>query len=176
MTGLKIRLAQAEDFYAVRDFYWGIIDAVGGSKNYSQWKKGIYPSDDDLMGFILNRELFIYETGNEITAALAMNHNCAEGYEKVSWAVDAAPDEVSVIHILGVSGAHWGKGIAQQLLSEAFEYARQHGQKAVRLDTLVENIPARRLYERMGFDCRGEIFLYYEDTGTTAFLMYEYEL
>lgn len=176
MTGLKIRIAAEADFEAVRNFYWDIIDAVGDKKNYSQWKKGIYPADDDLMGFISRGELFISECDGGIVAALAMNHNCADGYEKVDWAVSAEPDETSVIHILGVSGAHWGKGIAKALLFEAFELARANGQKVIRLDTLVDNDPARRLYESAGFDCRGEISLYYEDTGVTDFYMYEYVL
>ena len=38
------------------------------------------------------------------------------------------------------------------------------------------NLTAQKLYERVGFQYRGTLQLYYEDTGLTDFRLYEYIL
>lgn len=57
--------------------------------------------------------------------------------------------------------------------AELFVYEAD-GQKAVRLDVLVGNIPAKRLYESCGFEYRDKVTLFYEDTGVTDFEIYEF--
>ena len=47
---------------------------------------------------------------------------------------------------------------------------------AVRLDAIKTNIPAQRLYEKYGFARCGTEQLYYESTGWTEFILYEYLL
>ncbi|ETJ01056.1 MAG: hypothetical protein Q605_AUC01135G0002, partial [Actinomyces urogenitalis DORA_12] len=47
---------------------------------------------------------------------------------------------------------------------------------AVRLDTYVENLPARRLYERYGFTDLGCHTLTYEGTDLNQFHLFEYLL
>lgn len=43
----------------------------------------------------------------------------------------------------------------------------------IRLDALESNMPARHLYEKMGFEYRGKQFLYAPNTGETYFYFYE---
>jgi hypothetical protein len=48
--------------------------------------------------------------------------------------------------------------------------------KTIRLDVLDGNIPAENLYLGMGFQYLNKVQMYYEDTGWTAFRLYEYVL
>ena len=49
-------------------------------------------------------------------------------------------------------------------------------QKAIRLDVLAANVSAQRFYLSRGFEYCGTVKLFYEDTGLTEFLLYEYIL
>ena len=48
--------------------------------------------------------------------------------------------------------------------------------KAVRLDAIGTNVPAQKLYEKYGFVSCGTAQEYYESTGETEFVFYEYVL
>ena len=48
--------------------------------------------------------------------------------------------------------------------------------KVIRLDVLEGNIPAQKVYERLGFNYINTIQMYYEDTGLTGYMLYEYVL
>lgn len=170
---MKLHLAEAHEFDDVRTLYWSIIDDMEAAPYRPGWEKGVYPSDAYIANAIQNRELYVVLHDDETAGAMVLNHTCTDGYEKVPWAISAADHEVSVIHALGIRPAYHGKGLAQYLVAEAVRLAVAQQQKAVRLDVLAGNIPAIRLYERMGFQYRDTLQLFYEDTGLTDFLMYE---
>ena len=65
-------------------------------------------------------------------------------------------------------------GVSRTPVREAIRIAEEQGKKSLRLDTLLSNTPAQRLYERLGFVCRGRQHLMAENTGWTDFLFYEY--
>ena len=66
--------------------------------------------------------------------------------------------------------------MARFLLDRTLDLARVRGCRAVRLDTYVENLPARRLYERYGFTDLGCHTLTYEGTDLNQFHLFEYLL
>ena len=171
-----IRAAEKNEYGKVLSFYDKLIDDMQGCKYHPKWQKGIYPDPEELKTAVEKSELFIYEEADEIVAAMRLNHEVTDGYEKVSWTVDAAKEEVTVIHMLGVAVRQQGKGIAKKMVKYAIDTARRESQKAVRLDVLVGNVPANRLYESMGFEFREKITLFYEDTGITDFELYEFVL
>ena len=168
-----IKVADINEYNRVLDFYYQLIDDMEGMEYHPKWQKGVYPDPAELHIALENAELFIDEEENEVVAAMRVNHDVTDGYEKVSWAVDADKEHVTVIHMLGVAAAHQGKGTAKKMVQFVIDNARRKGQKAIRLDVLVGNIPANRLYESMGFELRDRITLFYEDTGYTDFDLYE---
>ena len=121
-------------------------------------------------------ELYLGLLGGDIAAAMAINGEGAEGYAGATWGVRAADGEFSVIHALGVLPSHHGRGFARELVAAAKDIARGLGHKALRLDVLNGNLPAVRLYESEGFRFVSRVELFYEDTGPTDFLLYEYAL
>ena len=167
---MVIRQAEIGDYDAVRAFYHNLID---NSRNlYVGWKKDIYPSPDFLSSSIEAGELF---TGMEekILAAMVLNHLCNEGYGNYDWTTRAEPEEVLVIHALGVDPERTGQGLGRQMARFAVERARETGMKAIRLDVLKGNVPAERLYKSLGFQHLHTLEMYYEDTGWTDFDLYE---
>lgn len=58
-------------------------------------------------------------------------------------------------------------------MRQAIHIARTKRQRALRLDVLGTNLPAQKLYTAMGFQYRTTLKLFYEDTGTTDYLLYE---
>ena len=64
--------------------------------------------------------------------------------------------------------------IIQAAAAHAAETARARGQRSIRLDCLVENTIAHKLYLSHGFQIVGETEMYYEDIGERRkFLMFE---
>lgn len=173
---LHIRQAREEEFQRVRGFYHILIDEMQSARYKPGWEKEVYPSDEYLLDSIADQTLYIGEWDGEIAAAMIVNHKSNEGYRNITWGVDAAEEEVTVIHALGVLPVHGGKGLGKAMVREALSLAKADGQKAVRLDVLAGNLPAEKLYTGLGFQYRGTVTMFYEDTGWTDFLLYEYPL
>ena len=154
-------------------FYGRLIDGMRDAPYRPGWEKGVYPSEEFLASSLERGELTVLRADGVPAGAMVVNHSCTDGYETAAWGIRAEPEEVSVIHALGVSPDFQGRGLAAALVREAVRLSRRGGQKAVRLDVLKGNIPARRLYTAAGFQYRGTVRFFYEDTGLTDFLLYE---
>jgi ribosomal protein S18 acetylase RimI-like enzyme len=50
-----------------------------------------------------------------------------------------------------------GKGIGRALVEHSFEEARRHGFDAIMFNLVFESNPARRLYQRLGFEPVGRV-------------------
>ena len=142
---MTIRQAMPEEYLQVLDFYYSVSEAMAACPNRPTWRRGIYPVVDDL------------KQGN--------------GYDTGEWALKT--DKVAVIHLLAVSPKHQGKGIAWKLLTHARDSVHDWAE-VIRLDTLVNNTPAKRLYEGFGFHKAGDMEVEYESVGIKQFTLYEY--
>ena len=107
-----IKQAKLDEYSAVRAFYHSLIDALPDS-SYVKWKKDIYPAPDYLESTISRGKLYFGIENNSIIAAMVLNHDCNESYKKFQWPTEAKPDEIMVIHALGVHPLQSGKGYAK---------------------------------------------------------------
>jgi ribosomal protein S18 acetylase RimI-like enzyme len=58
------------------------------------------------------------------------------------------------LYSMWVRGSHRGCGVGEALVRGVLTWAEEQGWKVVRLRVYDDNLPARRLYERLGFvDC-----------------------
>lgn len=177
----SIRKAQLHEYERVRAFYYELIDRMEGAVYKPAWEKGVYPADEYLKESIDNGELYmgILDEGRpeeQMIGAMILNHSTNEGYQQVKWPTKAEADEVTVIHALCVMPGFSGKGYAKAMVKEAISMARESQQKVIRLDVLYGNVPAEKLYTSVGFQYIATVPMYYEDTGWTDFLLYEYEV
>ena len=65
-----------------------------------------------------------------------------------------------VLNDLYVKKTVRGKGLGEQLLKKAINFAASTGAKGVSLETGKENLTAQRLYEKMGFERESHYFYF----------------
>ena len=91
------------------------------------------------------------EEDGQICASMILNRHQAEAYAEMDWQYPAPPEQVLVIHTLTMPPEMSGKGYGTRMVRFAMEEARRMGCKVIRLDTYVGNLPAQRLYGKLGF-------------------------
>ena len=155
---LSIRKADPHELENIRTFYHQLTDACQRTHYDIGWKKDIYPSPELLKESLSAGELYIgLMNGRMGPAALP-------------------PASITLIHALGVHPEYAGQHIGRRMVEFAADKAKTAGQKALRLDVLKGNTPAEKLYTHFGFQSRGVVRMYYEDTGWTDYEVYEYLL
>lgn len=170
---MKLRKADSNEFYAVRDFYWNLIDDMEKQQNTVAWKKDVYPTEQFLEESILNGTMYVLYIDEEITACVVLNSLWNEGYDGLPWSIDCPREKVLVPHALGVRADAQNRGVGKCVVEDIIEIARASGRDTIRLDILSGNAAAERLYTKMGFKYVQEKDMFYEDTGWTKFIMYE---
>ena len=168
--------AGAEEFSAIRDFYWRLIDRMSEPEDHIGWRKGVYPADALLRESLEQGELYVLREDGVLRGSVILNSRCNQGYAGVAWGADCRAEEVLIPHALAVDPARQGAGLGRAIVAAVLDLARAEGKRAVRLDILGGNEPARRLYTRCGFRFAAAKPMYYEDTGWTEYEMYEYLL
>lgn len=173
---IHIRPAQEAEFLSVRNFYYELIDAMQASEYHPMWQKGVYPTEEYLKTALAGGELYLTELDGRIIGAMIVNHRATDGYDRAPWPTEARPDEVTLIHALGVLPCCSRRGVAKAMVREVMRLAAAQGSKVLRLDVLEGNLPAERLYRGLDFRFVKKLQLYYDDTGWHNFDLYEYVL
>lgn len=173
---LDIIKAQEADFENVRAFYFSLIEEMADSPFLPGWEAEVYPTSEEIRHAIESGWLYMGMLDGQMAAGMVLNSAATDGYNQVKWIVDAQPEDAMVVHLLGVHPRFTSRGLAKEMTRAAVEIARQAGKKSVRLDVMKGNLPASRVYESVGFQHLETLPLFYEDTGWTDFLMYEYPL
>lgn len=120
---LEVRVARPDEFDAVLAFYTTMIDEMQGTDFDVQWQHGVHPSPAFLresleaaqliVGLLPAEEVEVVSEGGEsepiIASAMVVNHEGAPGYNAVPWAVDAAPEQVGVLHVVATLPAFHGR-------------------------------------------------------------------
>lgn len=169
----RLIVATPKDLHDIIAFYDDVIERTPDIAIHAQWSKGKHPTVEGLKAYIDEGSIYLYREGNTIIGAMAMTMYQGEDYQGVEWSKQIADDKVAVIHILGVSPDKQGEGIGSKMIREAIDLAHSRDMQTIRLDTLASNTPAQRIYEHLGFECRGQQHLYAENTGWLDFLFYE---
>ena len=113
------------------------------------------------------------DPGQRVAGVVVLDHEAPEAYGTVPWAIETSPEEVLVVHVLGVAPEFLRQGVARFLVDAALDVARQKGCRTVRLDAYVENTPARELYASHGFTDLGVHTVRYEGTDLNRFHLFE---
>ena len=168
------RQALTNDKEKIIAFYDVAIEANNKAEINLRWKKDVHPSHRLLCSSVENGELFLWEENGEILAACIMNDFYNESYEKISWGIKASKKELGIIHVLAVAPQSLRKGIGEKLLTELINYAKSTTIKSIRLDVFKVNVPAIKLYEKVGFKCMGETVMFVPNIGEEKFCLFEY--
>lgn len=176
VMNIELKKATLSELNMIQRLYEKLLDSSESYADILQWKKGIYPTDEDWIYYIKNEEMYLLLVDGSLSGAVVVTKAQNSGYRSISWQIEAADEEVSVIHLLAIDPEQQGKGLAVAMLDLIMKMAVDMKKCAVRLDAIKTNIPAQRLYEKYGFVKCGTAQLYYESTGWTEFIFYEYLL
>lgn len=171
MTELK--KAAMSELDRVCDFYRHVCADTPDLPFTVRWIYGKHPDRDMIRAYIDADALYYFEDDGHIVAAAALAPRQEEEYRGLNWRIDCADDEVAVLHLLCAEPARKGQGLAKALTNALIDEARRQNKKAVRLDAMYCNIPAQRLYEKLGFERRGMTGFITLNVGLTDFVLYE---
>ena len=150
-----IRKAVWQDVDAIADGYRRLLAHEAATHSYTNWKPGIYPVRADAERALESGTLYVLEEDGQVCASMILNQHQAEAYAEMPWQYPADPAQVLVIHTLTMAPEMSGKGYGTRMVRFAMEEARRRGCTVIRLDTYVGNLPAQRLYGKLGFRIAG---------------------
>ncbi|MGN0245546.1 MAG: GNAT family N-acetyltransferase [Lachnospiraceae bacterium] len=168
-----MQLVLADDLAAVREKYIEVIEHTKDMNIHARWIYGKHPTDAMIQSYIDRQEMYLFMDGQNVVGMIAVTMYQGEDYHEILWSEKLKDDEVASLHILAVLPEYQGKVVSNKMMAEIISLVRENGKKTIRLDVLASNIPARRMYERLGFAYRGKQILFAENTGWTDFLYYE---
>ncbi len=173
---VQIRRADTNEYESVKAFYYELIDTMDFLEFRPGWAKNVYPDDAYLKECVETGMMHVVVEGDELIGAMVLNTKSNDSYGQCTWPHEVPEGKYMVIHALGVMPRMSRRGYAKAMVRYAQQYAKNEGMLAMRLDVLNGNVSALRLYEACGFQYVDTLSMYYEDTGWTDFLLYEYML
>ena len=153
---LTIRKSKIEDVGAVGAFYDAVVADLCANVNYPKWTYKVYPSVDFARQMTLAGEQYVCTDGNKIVGAFVFNDDPQGEYENATWGASLQRGEYGVCHAVAIETKLQGKGLGKQIVEFCIGRAKELGYKAIRLDVVPDNLPARKLYERCGFHYVGD--------------------
>lgn len=174
---LRFRQADSHDLAAAQTAYRRILEHLSRTVDYPHWHSENRPRPADVQSWVEAGQLYLAVDGaGAVAGVMVLNHEAPDTYQQAAWTVSAPAAEVLVVHALGVTPDFLRQGVARFLVDASLDVARAQGCRVVRLDTYVENFPARELYARHGFTDLGVHTLHYEGTDLDQFHLFEYVL
>lgn len=150
---MVIRSATQRDIAAVAAIYEHILDVEEArSAPVVCWLRGVYPTEDTARRALEKGTLYVMEDdGGAIVAAAKIDDEQVPAYADCRWQYDVPGDRVLVLHTLVVEPARGGEGFGAAFVRWYEQEALRRGRPYLRMDTNARNVPARRLYARLGY-------------------------
>ncbi|MBR5965137.1 MAG: GNAT family N-acetyltransferase [Treponema sp.] len=118
-----------------------------------QWDD-VYPTQEEFLADIEAQSLWVGLEGSQIAVIYALNKWQDPEYFKAAWTYRG--EAICVIHRLCVNPKFQRQGVAKNALAHIEDQLRQNGVKSIRLDAFSQNPFALRLYQKAGYEQRGE--------------------
>lgn len=170
---MNIRICNENDIVEVGRFYDKVVLHLCQTTNYPKWEYKVYPSELSVREKVSLEQQFVCMDEENIVGAFVLNDDPQGKYENANWTVELVDGEYMICHTLAADPDLQGKGIGKQMVWFCIQYAKEKGYKAIRLDVVPDNIPARQLYEKCGFQYVGDVDLERKIEGIPVFSMYE---
>ncbi len=151
-----IRLANRQDLTAVAAIYEEILDQEDQRPvSFTNWQRGKYPTIDTARAALAEGTLWVMEEDGQICGSANLNRIQLPEYDNIPWSFSADREQVAVIHTLVISPRFAGRGLARKFVAFCEEEGRRQGCTVMRLDTYVENHPAKAMYPKLGYRMAG---------------------
>lgn len=169
----QIRQCTEADIAAAGAFYDNVVRWLDAHVNYPKWIYGVYPSEASVRDATRAGEQYICLDGDAIVGAFVLNDDPKGNYQKAHWQKPLPDGAYMVLHTLAIDPACQRRGLGSEIVRYCVERAKSGGYKALRVDLVPENTPARRLYEKNGFACAGDEDLERGIDGIPVFSLFE---
>lgn len=173
---ITIKLCDKQDIPRVGEFYDGVVKYLTEHINYPRWMYKEYPSTPFVQQMTEMERQFVCYCGDKIVGAFVLDEDKHNEYRAVKWSIPLESNEYLVCHALATDIALHGQGLGSQIVQFCIRYAKQHGYKAIRLDVVPDNYPAKKLYEKFGFRFVGDYDLGRGYKHIPLFSLYELNL
>ena len=111
-----------------------------------------YPGEEEIKGDLAAGCLYVLEDAGEVVGAISIvPENETDGFD--CWQVRQNAREFARVVI---RPDRQGQGLSRYLVDGIVLELRARGAKAIHISVAEPNLPARRLYAKMGFEIRGE--------------------
>ena len=171
-----IRKGTERDIPAVSDFYDRTVKYLCEHINYPKWTYKQYPAEAFVRAMTEEGSQFLCMDSDGIAGAFVLNRDPQGAYENARWSRELSRGEYMVCHALASEIAKHGRGIGRYMVEYCIDYAKGQGCRALRLDVVPGNTPAKKLYERCGFRYMGDADLERGIAEIPLFSMYEKNL
>ena len=172
-----IRRAVKEDIEAVLEIYDAILrkEETTGEELVG-WVRGIYPTRKTAEDALKNGTLFVCQHDGRVVGSAKIDNVQAPEYVECNWEHDVPYDKVLVLHTLSVHPELSGRGYGSELVNFYEARAREMGCDYLRIDTNVKNIPARRIYEKHGYERAGTVKCSFKEINDVYLACFEKKL
>lgn len=158
MINCEIKSAEIEELNLLYEFYKTVCTELANEKYTPLWQIDDYPCIEDLKNHINNNDMYIALNDNAIVGAMAIaNHN-----------------DYSSLHLLAVYPDYRKQHLAENMIKKLFQIAVERKNHKIILDVVKGNLPAEKLYEKVGFKFVGEKYEFIERLGNVVFNTYEH--
>ena len=161
------------DVTPLAKLYDDLIDHLQNTTNYPGWIKGIYPTQEDAAAGISDGTLYVAEENGQLAGTIILNHKPESPYHRIKWNIDAADEQIFIVHTFAVHPNFLKAGVGTKLLGFAEKQAVQEGLRAIRLDVFEKNFPAIHLYEKCDFQYVSTVDMGLGCYGLDLFKLYE---
>lgn len=156
----EIRPAETEDADKIYDFYKGICKALENEKYSPLWQIGAYPCPKDIEDHIKNGNMYIAVNSNKIISAMAAaNHG-----------------DYTSLHLFAILPEYRGTDLSADMMKTLIAIAKNRKNSRIILDVVKGNLPAEKLYQKVGFKLTGEKCERIKRIGNVRFNIYEYQI
>ena len=170
---MNIRKCLETDIIPASLFYDRVIKWLEAHINYPRWDYGIYPSEEYVREMAKAGEQYVCTYDDKIVGTFALNTKPQGNYRKGHWKAMLADGSYMSLHALAIDPEAQRQGIGTEILQFCIEKAKAEGCKAIRVDIVPDNYPAKKFFEKNGFTFAGDIDLELGIENIPFFSLYE---
>ncbi len=170
---VEILKCREQDVVRTGAFYDRVVLWLKEHVNYPRWIYGVYPSEGSVRAMTEAGAQYLCLSGGEIVGAFAICTGPQGKYQKTRWSRDLDEGTYLVLTAVAVDPEFRRQGLGSEIIRFCTDRAKAEGFRAIRVDIVPTNIPARRLFERNGFTWAGDVDLELDIGDIPAFSMYE---
>jgi len=165
---LALRVATERDVDAVFALYRACTAALL-ARGIRQWDDH-YPARATAADAAARGDLYLLVDDATTVGAVVLNDIPAPEYAPIVW---RCPPPALIIHALVIDPAHQARGLGRAAMACCEAFARAGGFATIRLDAYPGNPAAIALYERLGYQRRGDCHFAFKPAGHERYAVYE---